>query len=379
MKTLLIEGWRGINHSYSLVNQHQLLHFEEHPDLAVYHLDAPFSNDQWRKTTSGFDEDQSVAIDRYAPPASGKKIDVLYRMTFPFRLTGGAADRVFVFCTSELGRIPDDSISRVSDTPTDGAYTDDFEIITPSNWSLQGIKRSAYAERVHLVPHGIDPDQYWPATKDEKQSIRRQFNLPQKAFIFLNVGAMTWNKGIVQLITAFALHKKRYADSCLLLKGADFLYGDMFTRAFQEARRLDPTSVDNARDSIIYSTDNLSHESLAALYRASDAYVSPYLAEAFNLPVLEAIASGLPVVVTAGGPTDDFCRPEFALNIASDIVQSDKGIYLKPDLDDLVRQMSIVTENQRFRTAAAQCGPRWARQNYSWQAVTKTLVKVLSG
>ena len=379
MKTLLIEGWRGINHSYALVNQHQLLHFAQHPDLAVYHLDMPFSDSEWRKTNSGFDDYESAAIAAYGPPPAGLKIDVLYRMTFPFRLTGGAADRVFVFCTSEFGRIPENSISRSSSISPGAGHTDDFEIITPSNWSLQGIRRHAYAGHVHLVPHGIDPDQYWFATKDEKQLIRRQFNLPENAFIFLNVGAMTWNKGITQLITAFAIHKKRYPDSCLLLKGADFLYGNMFARAYQEARLFDPKAVDDARASIIYSGENLSHESLAALYRASDAYVSPYLAEAFNLPVLEAIACGLPVIVTAGGPTDDFCQPQFSLKIASDVVQSDKGQYLKPDIDDLVRQMSAVVDNAGFRVSAAQSGPPWARANYSWQSITRTLAKILAG
>ena len=46
---------------------------------------------------------------------------------------------------------------------------------------------------------------------------------------------------------------------------------------------------------------------MAALYRSCDVLVHPYRGEGFAMPVLEAMASGLPVVVTAGGPTDEFC------------------------------------------------------------------------
>ena len=45
------------------------------------------------------------------------------------------------------------------------------------------------------------------------------------------------------------------------------------------------------------------------LFAACDVLVHPYRGEGFGLPVLEAMACGLPVVVTAGGPTDEFVPP----------------------------------------------------------------------
>ncbi len=55
--------------------------------------------------------------------------------------------------------------------------------------------------------------------------------------------------------------------------------------------------------------DELSDDELAALYRACDVLVHPYRGEGFAMPVLEAMACGLPVIVTGGGPTDEFCPP----------------------------------------------------------------------
>ena len=62
MKTLLIEGWRGINHSFALVNQHQLLQLAEQADFKIYHRDMPFPDPAWKNTMSGFDADDEATI-----------------------------------------------------------------------------------------------------------------------------------------------------------------------------------------------------------------------------------------------------------------------------------------------------------------------------
>ena len=42
-RTLLVEGWRGINHSFALINQHQILALAQLPGLRLYHHDLPFA------------------------------------------------------------------------------------------------------------------------------------------------------------------------------------------------------------------------------------------------------------------------------------------------------------------------------------------------
>jgi glycosyltransferase involved in cell wall biosynthesis len=375
VKKLLIEGWRGINHSYALVNQHQLLHLAANPNFEVYHNDLPFFKAHWKNATSGFDQEDTEIINSVkSSPSDG--VDIIYRISFPFRFYGGSAKRVFVFGTAEFGLVQKDFV--YSGSEAHHTYSNsEFEIVTPSNWSRYGLMQSGYSGQVHVVPHGIDPARFWFANRDEKKELRKHFKLPRHAFIFLNIGAMTWNKGITPLLNAFAIHKKSYPDSYLVLKGSDFLYGNFFDQAVKEAVKLNPSGVSDALGSVIYSKDNLSHEALACLYRASDAYVSPYLAEGFNLPVLEAIASGLPVITTEGGPTDDFCRDEFTLKIASEKVTSSIGRYLKPDVQSLVLRMSEAVDNDKLRKTAATMGPAWAKKNYSWKVVSDKLANLL--
>ena len=57
---------------------------------------------------------------------------------------------------------------------------------------------------------------------------------------------------------------------------------------------------------VFYVTQDLTPAQMAALYNLADAYVTPYHAEAFNMPALEAAACGVPLIVPSGGPTDDF-------------------------------------------------------------------------
>jgi glycosyltransferase involved in cell wall biosynthesis len=72
-------------------------------------------------------------------------------------------------------------------------------------------------------------------------------------------------------------------------------------------------------DRLLYFGDTISIKKMAEFYQLADVYVSPYRAEGFNLPALEACACGTPVICTKGGSTDDFMKENFARFIDSKI------------------------------------------------------------
>jgi glycosyltransferase involved in cell wall biosynthesis len=101
---------------------------------------------------------------------------------------------------------------------------------------------------------------------------------------------------------------------------------------------------------------------MAVLYQAADAYVSPYRAEEFNIPVLEAAACGLPVICTAGGATDDFVDDLFARRIEAKKRQlrgdGDREVaQLEPRIDHLVALMTEAVDDAGWRVQAAAAGP----------------------
>lgn len=374
----MVEGWRRSSHSYALVNQHQLLCLAQDSRFRIFHVDIPFDRAEWAQIDTGFGTEARQLVDSISAPAA--PADVIYRISWPLRIHGGNASRIFVFGTSELQLLQSYECCGPSGTYAD-VDRDAVDIITPSQWSRAGFICSGFDERrVHVIPHGVDARVFRPPSGDEKRLLRAALQIPEDAFVFLNIGAMTRYKGIGPLLAAFAIHKQTDERAILLLKGGDYLYGNLMKACFAEANQLLRGGIpESVLRSIRYSGKNLSLDDVAKLYRASDAYVSSYRAEGFNLPVLEALASGLVPIATAGGPTDDFCPHDLALKIASVPTRRDSGgRFLEPNLDSIVDCMQKAAAEESLRKRAAVEGPRWVAERYTWAHVSRLLADRLA-
>jgi glycosyltransferase involved in cell wall biosynthesis len=146
-------------------------------------------------------------------------------------------------------------------------------------------------------------------------------------------------------------------------------------------RQIPAADQERVASRIRYYGSPLSNRELALLYQAGDAYVSPYLSEGFNMPVLEAAACGVPVICTGGGSTDDFVTEAFARKIrASKVSMKSKGhdhVRLKPDVRHLASLMMSMIEDDSWRKAAAAAGPAHVQAGYSWDHVVDRLVRSL--
>jgi glycosyltransferase involved in cell wall biosynthesis len=377
--SLLIEGWRGINHSYALVNQFQLLALLRRKDVCVFHRDLPYYASQWNRATndSGLRPEDQAAID--ALPAPQGSCDVTYRISYPFRLYGGDSDRIFTFGTCEFQRIDDGAI--YAGVECSRKYRNQqVTVITPSNWSRVGFLRGGFpAEAVKVVPHGVDPATFHPLSADERSAVRRALGIPDTAFVFLNAGAMSGNKGVDLLLAAFAHIRKRRPDAMLLLKDQRNLYNLTAEALIADLRRDRPGLIsDEVLSSIATMGANLPLAEMRLLYGACDAYVSPYRAEGFNLTPLEAAACGTPIVVTEGGSTDDYAQPTFALKIASKPREVDGRSVIDPELESLVTCMEMLIERRAPHIDMA-AGAAWVLAHFSWDRAAEKLVALFAG
>jgi len=374
-KKILIEGWRGINHSYAMVNQYQLLEMKR-MDLDLQHLDLPFYNEKWNPidNDSGFEESDKEIISSIQSANTMQSCDVTYRISFPYRFYPANSEKLFVFGTSEFQHI-DEYIWK--DSLREGINNSTLRVVTPSNWSRVGFLNAGFEEsRVAVVPHGVNQKIYKPISQLRRKQFRDALKVSDDEFLILSLGSMAANKGIDVLIIAFAILKAKYPQIKLILKDSSNLYNirirDLLSNLYSQSPKLVSEGISKA---IISMSDNLTQSQLNGLYGAADCYVSPYRAEGFNLTPLEAAASGTPIIITKGGSTDDYFHESFALQIESTLRKNDKGTFLEPSLDSLIEQLSILIEGK-----ASVLNNNYAQQfignNLTWEAAVNKLIAI---
>lgn len=155
-------------------------------------------------------------------------------------------------------------------------------------------------------------------------------------FTFLHVSSGFPRKGLGVLLAAWARAFK--ADDPVRLVIKTFPNPD--SEAVAQMAAIWPRLPDCAAVEVIYR--DLDEAALLDLYRRADALVSPSRGEGYNLPAIEAMAAGVPLIVTGHGGHLDFCGPDSARLIrhamapSTSHVASANSLWAEPDEDDLV-------------------------------------------
>lgn len=377
---IIVEGWRFLPHSYAIANQFQLLEMLKYPNLEIFHKDIPFLDENWQPVVGLLDATAEAAIKNIPHPSAYQKADATLRISVPYNFAPSNTKRTCLFATTEWGILHNENF-RITGAASlrEGHSNSDIIIVTPSHWSKTGFIRSgANPDRTIVIPCGIDRKIYKPLTKAEREALRKQ--LGWDGFVFLNIGAGSPNKGIDLLLKAFSVVVESYPEARLVLKGEESIYeSDSLI-----AQNIDELTFDEAEKVLprmAYIGETLPFAKMAQLYQAADAYVSLYLAEGFNLPALEAIACGLPLICTKGGPTDDFTTPDFAWHVESTFQEgtsNDRQIFrLMPDLEHSIALMKNIIEQPQLCDRSREAGPKFVATGFTWKHVTDQLKEVL--
>lgn len=385
-KKLIIDGWRGVHHSFAMLNQHQILALLRRGDVSLAHNDMPLLMAHWNSKdhNPGFNDDDYQRILALKPSNESQK-DCVYRICAPMHPPAKEACRTITFGITELG-FSSSSLLHPQQPISDITAGDNL-IVTSTRWSRDRLIDFGFPDdKVHVVTCGVDLKTFTPLSAEEALSQRTALQIPLDAVVFLNIGVPTWNKGLDLLLRAFAATHKRYPNTRLILKDARGLYGLPIDSVLSDIQRTYPgllTPATLAAISVIPS--NLTQSQIRSLYGLADWYVSPYRAEGFNLPVLEAQACGTPVITSSGGATDDFCNTSGVRKIASvfkrgHLGQDTESCWVEPYFQALEELMLQAASEGPLSNSGLDPHRKAARDNaekYSWDRVADDLVSVI--
>ena len=147
------------------------------------------------------------------------------------------------------------------------------------------------AERIVRVYNGVDVERWAREPALEPQKVLDRFGLAGRPF-FLYVGASDWHKNVEGMLAGVACARARGAD--VLLAWAGRLRPDREAAVRACAEKLGIADA-------VKRLGLVSDDELAVLYRHARAHVLVSHCEGFGLTIVEAMASGCPVLTTSGG------------------------------------------------------------------------------
>ncbi|HHY47454.1 MAG TPA: glycosyltransferase family 4 protein, partial [Firmicutes bacterium] len=190
----------------------------------------------------------------------------------------------------------------------------------------------------------------------------------------------TSRKGLDVLLSAYTEEFNHSEDVTLVIK--DWFYGRVNGDISRYKARPDAPE-------ILYIYEDFSLDRLASLYAACHCYVFPFRAEGFGLTILEAMACGLPAIVTDYGPAREFCTPANSYLVPAEVkyfpgpqvgewVTCETPYWAEPDHSALRRLMRHVFTHREEARAKGLQAARDVLTGWTWGRVARRIAARLS-
>lgn len=198
-------------------------------------------------------------------------------------------------------------------------------------------------ERTHVIYEGVDAD-FCPLPQDQVEAFRRRRGLPEHYLLY--VGNLEPRKNLVRLVQAYAGLADKGGTRLVLAGARGWGYGDLFQAVDQlglSGRVLFPGFVPR--------------EELPLWYNGAQAFVYPSLYEGFGLPPLEAMACGIPVIVSTAASL-----PE---------VVGEAGLQVPPeDVQALTAALQRLLTDKDLKASLVERGLAQA-QRFTWERMAR--------
>jgi hypothetical protein len=252
------------------------------------------------------------------------------------------------------------------------------QVWVPSHWGRDVlINNGINSDRIWVVPEGIDSKQFHP--------YGRELYSQDRPFRFLSVGKYEQRKSFDETLQAFAQVFGNTPEVELVIKSNFFVDQDLKSQALQ--KKIDDLGLNNV--TVIWGT--VEHDRVADLYRSCDVFVFPTKGEGWGFPLIEAAASGMPIITVPYSGHTEFLNaiPDSVLGV--DYVMApitcpeyqsyypdadgDWGLWARPDVYSIAEAMRQARKNHSILAERALKNSAKIRNQFSWtQSVDSALV-----
>ena len=277
----------------------------------------------------------------------------------------------FGFCVWEGQEIPSYWLPYLADKRVD-------KILVPSKHTKQAILNtvnknyswmSLIKNKIVIIPHGYDNAKYYPEEiKKDKFTFIANKGWSQGEF----------DRGGIQFLLKAYLEEFTNKDDVQLKLKINPAYNPPGWKFNDECKKIGIVKKDSMPD-LLLAEGFLDDNGLRQFYNEGDIFVSTSMAEAFNLPCLEAMACGVPVIAPAFGGQSDFVNntngwllKEGTIGVFSQELQYEEIQWFKLDIKE-IRSKLRLAYNNRKRTGNKVKKALETASKYTWIHSAKKL------
>lgn len=233
-------------------------------------------------------------------------------------------------------------------------------IFTPCKQNIQMFRDSGIDLPIELIHWGVDKNAYYPVERKT-----------DRVFTFGHMGALSARKGTDVLIAAFkeAFPKNEKVRLICKTSHPTYQYGTTDPR-------------------VRVYMDKWTHEEMMdQFFKEIDCFVFPTRGEGFGLTPLEAMATGVPAIVTGWSGPMEYMTPEIgwlidyqmapATSFTDKVYKEECGNWAEPSKDHLVKLMRYAFEHQDEVKKKGAAAAKYVQENWLWEQKIHMYIEAL--
>ena len=254
-------------------------------------------------------------------------------------------------------------------------------VFTCSKFGADVLKRDVGVD-ADWVYHGIDHDVF--KVNGRRDDVRKMFGWTDK-FVLITVATNVRRKQHPRLFEALSILKNRYKQNDIILYDHTIPFDGYWLEGWNlpqisyqlgvyEEVIFNPAMTRN--NDAIPETAQYDGLGLVDLYNAADLFVLPSQVEGFGLPIAEAMACGVPVMVTKYAAGWEVAQPAgYPIPVKDWEVHKSGTRYANADVEALAKEILRIKRNPRGRSQRVDLGLRRVR-DFSWEAYKEKLIAI---